>query len=153
LRESNEDPKGDVVAVLGTGAFFGEQALINNQPRNASPRARTTVEVLVMGRNVFAQMSKALTPLRDALARALTRRSTMLWENNQAARDILRATRVHELMKTAPTPFLKPTATLRDVAGQFVGGSQEFVYISSDGENLDGIVTMTDLMRARSAGA
>src|SRR5262249_44011055 len=151
LRESKENPTGDVVAVLGTGSFFGEQALINNQPRNASPRAKSTVEVLVMGRNVFAQVSKALTPLRDALARALTRRWTRMWETNQAPRDTLRATRVQELMKEAPTPLLKPTATLRDVASQFVGGPQEFLYISSDGENLEGIVTMTDLMRARSA--
>ena len=36
--------------ILGAGDFFGEMALIDDQPRSASIRARTAVEVLVMGR-------------------------------------------------------------------------------------------------------
>lgn len=152
LRETPERPEGDVLAVLGSGAFFGEQALINNQPRNASPRARTTVEVLVMGRNVFSQMSKALTPLRDALARTLNRRSANVWDKNPRARDILRATRVADVVKPAPVPLLAPTTPLREVAREFVDEPHEFLYVSSDGVHLDGIVTMTDLIRAHGMG-
>ncbi len=152
LRESKERPEGEVLALLGSGAFFGEQALINNEPRNASPRARTTVEVVVMGRNVFSQMSKALTPLRDALAKTLNRRSVNVWDKNVKARDVLRGTRVGDLVKPAPSPLLAPTATLREVAREFVDEGQEFLYVSKDGVNLDGIVTMTDLIRAHASG-
>lgn len=152
LRESPDRPEGEMLAVLGSGAFFGEQALINNEPRNASPRARTTVEVLVMGRNVFSQMSKALAPLRDALAATLNRRSVNIWDKNPEARDVLRTTRVSDLVKPAPLPLLTPTVALREVAQLFVQEAQEFLYVSNDGINLAGIVTMTDLIRAHSAG-
>jgi NADH dehydrogenase len=46
--------------MLGPGDFFGEMALMDDQPRSASIRARTAVEVLVLGRHVFTQISSAL---------------------------------------------------------------------------------------------
>ena len=145
-------PEEEVLAVLGPGAFFGEQALLSNRPRNASPRARTAVDVLVMGKNVFTQVSKALTPLRDALAQTLNRRSVDVWQHNPKARECLKQTRVGDLMRPAPTPIILPTTPLRDVARTFVEHAHEFLYVSSDGQDLDGILTMTDLIRAHSAG-
>ena len=68
VRATPEKPEGEVIAALGMGNFFGEQALITNQPRAASVRARTPVEVVVMGRNVFTTISKSLAPLRNAHA-------------------------------------------------------------------------------------
>ena len=67
--------KEELLAVLGPESFFGEMALLNHEPRNASVRARTAVDVLVMGRNVFDQVSGALAPLKQALGQALARRS------------------------------------------------------------------------------
>lgn len=152
LRTTTERPEGEVLAVLGPGAFFGEQALLNNQPRNASPRARSSVEVLVMGKNVFTQVSKALTPLRDALAQTLNRRSVDVWQHNPKAREFLRQSRVGGLMRPAPLPILGLTMSLRDVARAFVEHAHDFLYVSADGQHLDGIVTMTDLIRAHGAG-
>ena len=152
LRSTPEHPEAQVLAVLGPGAFFGEQALLSNQPRNASPRARTAVEVLVMGRNVFTQVSKALAPLRDALAQTLNRRSVDVWKANPTAREFLERTRVGDLMRPAPTPILLPTTPLREVARTFVEHAHEFLYVSEDGHMLDGILTMTDLIRAHSRG-
>ncbi|HYG33373.1 MAG TPA: FAD-dependent oxidoreductase, partial [Clostridia bacterium] len=74
------DDGGEVVAVLGPGSFFGERALIGNRPRVMSIRARTPVDVMVLGRNVFTQVSGALAPLRDALAQTLNRRSVDIWK-------------------------------------------------------------------------
>src|SRR5207253_9791346 len=79
VRMPDKDPKGEVVAVLGPGSFFGEKALLSNEPRVANVRARTAVDVLMMGKNVFTQMSGALEPLRDALAQALNRRAVDIW--------------------------------------------------------------------------
>ncbi len=152
LRMTPGRSEEEVLAVLGPGAFFGEQALLSNQPRNASPRARTAVEVLVMGKNVFTQVSKALTPLRDALAQTLNRRSVDVWEHNPKAREFLKLTRVGDLMRPAPTPIILPATPLRDVARTFVEHAHEFLYVSSDGQGLDGVLTMTDLIRAHSAG-
>jgi NADH dehydrogenase len=77
LRSDGEEKSTEVLAVLGSGDFFGEMALVDNQPRNATIRARTPVEVVVMGRNVFTQISGSLTPFRNLLAEAVKlRRST-----------------------------------------------------------------------------
>ena len=70
----NEEGPAELLAVLKEGDFFGEMALIESQPRNASVRARTPVEVVVMGRNVFSQLSRSLTPLRQILIDTVTRR-------------------------------------------------------------------------------
>src|SRR5207247_4092111 len=64
VRFTPTDPKGEVVAVLGPGSFFGEKALLTNEARVATVRARTAVEVLVMGKNLLTQMSGARAPLR-----------------------------------------------------------------------------------------
>jgi len=144
---------GEVIAVLGTGSFFGEKALLNNEPRVFSVRARTAVEVLVMGRNVFTQVSSALSPLRHALAQTLNRRALDLWKDQPQAYELFRATPIKKLMEPIPQPLLKPTATLNEVSEAFVQHNNEFFYVSSDGRSLEGIVTITDLSRGRSAGA
>jgi len=63
-----------LITVLGPGDFFGEMALVDNSPRNASIRAKTLVEVVVMGRNVFTQISSSLGPFRDYLAETIKER-------------------------------------------------------------------------------
>ena len=74
LQAKNEEGPAELLAVLKEGDFFGEMALIESQPRNASVRARTPVEVVVMGRNGFSQLSRSLTPLRQILIDTVTRR-------------------------------------------------------------------------------
>lgn len=140
---------GQVVAVLGAGSFFGERALINNKPRAMSVRARTQANVLVMGKNVFTQISGALTPLRDALAQTLNRRAVDLSKNRPELYGLLQGTPVRSLMEPVPQPLLKPTATLREVGHAFIEHPNEFFYVSSDGQSLEGIITITDLIRAR----
>ena len=45
--------------------------------RAGEARARTALEVVVVGRNVFAQVSGSLAPLRDLVAAAIARRSDL----------------------------------------------------------------------------
>jgi len=65
---------GEVIAELGPGEFFGEMALLSDRPRNAGVRAATDVEVTTMGRQVFEQVSSALTPLADLLKDTMAKR-------------------------------------------------------------------------------
>jgi NADH dehydrogenase len=143
----------EVVAVLGAGSFFGERALLGNRIRQMSIRTRTAVEVLVMGKNLFTQMSSALAPLRDALAQTLNRRSVDTWKDQPEAHDLLQRTPLSSVMEPAPQPVLKPSATLRDVGHAFVEHPNDFFCVSSDGQTLEGVVTITDLLRARSGNA
>lgn len=153
IRATSKDPKGEVVAVLGAGSFFGEKALLSNEPRIATVRARTPVEVVVMGKNVFTQISGALAPLKDALAQALNRRAVDAWRGEPQAFQLLKGTPLMDLMEPVPQPLLNPAATLAEVSRAFVENGNEFFYVSSDGQTLEGVVTITDLLRGRSMGA
>jgi len=114
IRNTDKDPGGEVVRVLGPGSFFGEKALLNDeQPRVSSARARTAVEVVVMGKNVFTQVSGALGPLRDALAQTLNRRAINVWKDNPAAHELLQRTLIKKLMEPAPQPLLNPPQLCR----------------------------------------
>jgi len=145
---STERGNPEVVALLGAGSFFGERALIDNRPRVMSVRARSPVDVLVMGRNVFSQVSTALAPFRDALAQTLNRRTVDYWKGRPQVYELLQRVPLKELLEPVPRPLLKPAATMREVSHAFVEHSHEFFYVSSDGETLDGVVTVTDLVRA-----
>lgn len=152
VRSSPEKPEGEVIATLGAGNFFGEQALINRQPRGASVRARTAVEVVVMGRNVFTTISKSLAPLRAALTTAITRRSGAVWQERPAVLAALREFKLADFIDAAPTPLLKPDDTLYAVSHQFARHPSDFFFVSPDGLRLDGLITLTDLLRAQSSG-
>ncbi len=144
---------GEVVSVLGRGSFFGERALLNRGPRRLSVRARTDVDVLVLGKNVFTQISGALAPLRDALAQTLNRRAIDAWQDAPQALEALKETPVSRVMESAPEPVLSPDTPLREVARAFGTHSNEFFFIGDQAGMLSGIVTITDLIRARNRGA
>jgi CRP/FNR family cyclic AMP-dependent transcriptional regulator len=46
--------KGEQVATIGPGAAFGELALLDRAPRNATVIAETPMEVVVLGQREFA---------------------------------------------------------------------------------------------------
>ena len=150
VRTSLEKPEGEVLAVLGTGNFFGETALLNNQPRSASVRARTTAEIVIMGRHVFSNIAESLAPLKQALMSAITRRSSDSWQERPRVRAALREFRLADFIEPAPQPLLRPTATLLEVTRLFGENDAPFFFVSSDGERIEGLVTLTDLLRAQS---
>jgi NADH dehydrogenase len=139
--------------VLGPGSFFGEKALLSNEPRVADVKARTEVEVLVLGKNVFTQISGSLGPLRDALAQTLNRRGLDAWKGQAGAYSLLKCTLLKQLMEPVPQPLLRPDTTLSDVSRAFVDTGNEFFYVSNDAQTLEGVVTITDLLRGRASGA
>lgn len=152
VRTTDDIPGGEVIAVIGAGSFFGEQALLSQQPRTASVRARTPVEVVVMGRNVFTTISASLAPLRQALTQALTRRSTKFWTQRPDALRVLRELRLEDFIEPAPTPLLTPKVTLIEVMRVFSRHNPDFFYVSTDGVSLDGVITLTDLLKAQGQG-
>jgi CBS domain-containing protein len=57
------------------------------------------------------------------------------------------------LLEPVPKPLLPPTATMREVGRAFVEHGNEFFYVSADGQTLEGVVTITDLLRGQGSGA
>lgn len=61
---------GEVVATLGPGTFFGETALLLDQPRNATVTAKTDMVVEVIERRDFKGLLEAYPDLYAPLLQA-----------------------------------------------------------------------------------
>jgi NADH dehydrogenase len=151
VRATPEQPDGEVVATLGAGNFFGETALVNNRPRTASIRARTPAEIVVMGRNVFTTISKSLAPLRQALTAAITRRAAA-WQERPQVLAALRSLPLTEFIEPPPEPLLSPADTLLAVTRRFAVQPDDFYFVTGEGGRLEGLVTLTDLLKAQGNG-
>ncbi len=147
LRTSAESGKDTVLAVLGQGDFFGEMALLENRDRSASIRARTNVELTVMGSKVFQQISGTLAPFKEFLADAVRRRSSDIWERIPAAYNILQAEPLGTFVKPL-SDKLSPSETFQDAVRKLSGEGPDFCCVVDDSGKLIGIVTRTDIFRA-----
>ena len=65
---------GHDVASLEPGDYFGELALFDPAPRNATVTADVPVTVAVLERDRFQTALDSVAPLRDALLRGMARR-------------------------------------------------------------------------------
>jgi CRP-like cAMP-binding protein len=66
--------RGRKVADLGPGQFFGELALLDRAPRNATVVAETPMELLVLGQREFAALIDEVPGLAHKLLAGLARR-------------------------------------------------------------------------------
>jgi len=65
---------GDEVATIGPGAVFGEMALIERAPRNASVSAKTPMRLLVIGKREFTGLLDEAADFRNSIMAALAAR-------------------------------------------------------------------------------
>lgn len=145
LRKSPETGQEVTLAVLGPGNFFGEMSLLDGRNHKASIRARTNVELTVMGKKVFQQISGTLKPFRDFLNEAVRRRGSDIWQRLPAAYEILRKEPLSTFLRPVPA-VLVPDDTF-EKAVEILGGEVDFCCIVDDGR-LSGILTHTDVFRA-----
>ncbi|HEY9784590.1 MAG TPA: FAD-dependent oxidoreductase, partial [Candidatus Obscuribacterales bacterium] len=141
------DAPGEVLAVLGPGDFFGEGALLDSRARNASVRARTNLEVVVLGRNVFSQISSALTPLKDAVADAMKRR-TNIWKSLPEAYELLEAIPLDALVEPLPAEPLRPDDLLETAIDVINKHRLDFCCVADSENRLLGILSRSDLLHA-----
>ena len=66
--------KGKVLAKLGPGDFFGELALLDPGPRNATVTAETPMEVLELGQREFASLLGEVPTISRKLLVGMARR-------------------------------------------------------------------------------
>lgn len=143
----DEGGKRELIALLGPGDFFGEAALMDSRPRNATVRARTDVEVTLMGRNVFTQMSAALGPLRDAVASAIKRRTNVL-KNMDEFRHIMDMIPLKTVMDALPGAPLHTNSSVEDAIARINKHKLDFCCVTDNHGHLIGLVTRSDLLRA-----
>jgi NADH dehydrogenase len=138
--------------LLGPGEFFGEMALIDDQPRSASIRARTAVEVLVMGRHVFTQISRTLASFHGLLTEAIHKRRTSLWQHLPRAQDTLAQYALSTFIEPLSAPSLQPDSTFGEAIAWFDTHNLEFCCVLDDGQGVCGLLRRPDVVRAIERG-
>ncbi len=148
------DPTGQqqLMAVLGSGEFFGEIALLDGNVRLASVRARTTVEVLVMGKEVFSKISGALTPFRNLVAQALRWRRPRLNRSLNHAWTALERQPLSSFTEAVPEHRLAPDDTFEDTVRMFDRIAVEYLTVLDERGRLGGVVTRNELFEAFAQG-
>lgn len=73
---------GEVIATRGPGTFFGETALLLDQPRNASVVAKTAMTIEVIDRREFRQLLTDYPDLHAPLLEATAQRLSDLDESH-----------------------------------------------------------------------
>lgn len=114
LQASEPGAEPQTLAVLGKGDFFGEAALLGNQPHETSIRARTVVRLVQLGDALFSQLAGSLAPLRDILAKAVTRHSGDFWRRLPLAKSLLSDEPLASLLDPLPAQMLKKETTLSE---------------------------------------
>jgi CRP-like cAMP-binding protein len=69
---------GEVIATRGAGSFFGEIALLLDQPRNASVVAKTAMTIDVIDRQDFRRLLEEYPDLHAPLLQATAQRIAQL---------------------------------------------------------------------------
>jgi NADH:quinone reductase (non-electrogenic) len=136
-----------LVAVLGAGEFFGEMALLENRPRGSSVRARTDVEVTVIGAQVFSRLGKALTMLQKPFVDTVRRRTANLWLRMPDAHAILASAPIGAMLDHAPTT-IGLDASFDEALETLARDRGDFLAVVDAGKRLAGVLTRTDLLRA-----
>jgi CRP-like cAMP-binding protein len=66
--------KGDEIAVLGAGDFFGEMALLDQGPRSATVTAATPMTLYVIGAKEFSDLIERIPFVARRILRGLSQR-------------------------------------------------------------------------------
>jgi NADH dehydrogenase len=139
--------KREVLSVLGPGDFFGEAAVLENRPRNATVIARSQLELTVLGANVFSQISTSLAPFRDAIIKAAKRR-TNIWKNLHEVRAVLDTIPLKDLVELMPHSQLAPDTHVAEAIKLINKRRLDFCCVINGDRHLIGIVSRSDLLRA-----
>lgn len=151
VRSTSGDGGETVIAILETGDFFGEVALLEGRNRTSGVRARTDVELTVMGKKVFQQISSTLTPFRNFLAAAVKRRSGSIWQRIPVAYNILKGQPLGTFIKPLKAT-LSPMETFQAAVKKLSELDLDFCCVVNEENKLKGVVTRTDVFRAVESG-
>jgi NADH:ubiquinone reductase (H+-translocating) len=146
LRQPDSSGKQDILAILGAGDFFGEGALLNGHPRHSCARARTDVELVALGKNVFTEISGALKPLRDAVGKTIGRH-TNGWNNLGSVQKILENIPVVSVLEAHKVEPLRAHDSIGKAVVVINEGRLDMCVVVDDRDLLIGVVTRSDLFR------
>lgn len=71
----SDDGKERVLARLSPGQYFGEMALLDSQPRNATVRTLTASKLVQLGRENFLALLRVMPASREAILKTVQERA------------------------------------------------------------------------------
>jgi len=74
--ECEVERDGNVLAVLAAGEYFGEMALLSDKTRNATVRARTALDVLLIPKDDFARLGENVPAFAEVFREMARKRSS-----------------------------------------------------------------------------
>ncbi|MBX9571916.1 MAG: FAD-dependent oxidoreductase [Candidatus Obscuribacterales bacterium] len=145
--DENDELCTECIAVLGPGDFFGESSLLNRTARNHTVKAKSELVCTVLGSNVFTQISSAMIPLRDAVAKAAKRRISM-WKNIPDVRALLDSVAISAVVEPLPIPPIGLTSSVEDAIALMNSHTADLCVVADKDGFLAGVITRSDLLRA-----
>ncbi len=145
LQPAEESPDGKVVAVLGKGDFFGEEALLANRPHESSIRARTVVRLAQVGSALFSQMAGSFAPLRDVLVKAVTRHTGDFWRYLPLAKPLLADETIASLMDPPPAKLLSKETTFAEAVAALTESATGHLLVLDEKQQLWATLDRDDL--------
>ena len=145
LQPAEESPDGKVIAVLGKGDFFGEEALLANRPHETSIRARTVVRLAQVGSALFSQMAGSFAPLRDVLVKAVTRHTGDFWRYLPLAKPLLADETIAALMDPPPAKLLSKETTFAEAVAALTESATGHLLVLDEKQQLWATLDRDDL--------
>jgi NADH dehydrogenase len=136
---------------LGPGSLLAEATLADVMGE-AEVRAKTGLDVLVLGKQSLTRLSSALKPVEDLVERAVNRPKLSIWRHHPAAMRALSARTAGELPCGYEMIAADAASNLGQVFGQVIANRAGCALITVDGK-VGGIATRSDLLAALARGA
>jgi CRP-like cAMP-binding protein len=75
VRKEQEQEQEKVIATLGSDDYFGEMALLSNEPRNATVRALKETRVAALGKDNFVRLLAVLPQTKESVLHTVQARA------------------------------------------------------------------------------
>lgn len=145
LQNDSQTSDTQVVAVLGKGDFFGEGALLGNRPQETSIRARSAVRLRQVGSALFSELAGSFAPLRDLVAKAVTRRSDDFWRRLPISKSILEGESLASLLDPLPAELLSKETRYADAIKALNESATGNLLVVDEKQRLWGTLDRNDL--------
>ncbi|HQY37366.1 MAG TPA: FAD-dependent oxidoreductase [Pseudomonadota bacterium] len=141
-----------VLMTLGPGALVGEATVAGHAGSRISVRAKSALDVYVLGNDSLTRLSRALAPIEAIIERAVSRPAQRIWRHHMAAMEALSRHRLGDLPASATLLAADVTDPLGGIYRRMIEQRQGCVVVLEDGA-IAGIATRTDLLEALARGA
>jgi NADH dehydrogenase len=136
---------------LGPGALVGEATLESFMGDEVVLRARTPLELTVLGKQSLSRLSKALKPVEDLIERAVNRPRLSIWRHHEAAMTLLSQRRAGDLPASSAPIVMDVEDKLGAAFQALISEHAGCVLVTRDGK-LAGVSTRSDLLAALAKG-